>query len=352
MSTEITPEYKALFMADKLTYDSLSQAIRIGKANDHDDKTLRPLMLLKQQYKKQCASNSAKLLKQMSLSQNLLQLEGNWYAIRYVNDKHDTCLKVDIILESHLLQRDGRHERELSRVDLDTLLPAMIDEESLELYKQHLVKQAHDILRHHNIETWSATEEEPVADEDKPVMCSAHAGLRWVQRIMGIKNETQAEEYRRKNYKEVQEAVLSGYASAEKVWEDDDGITYWFDADNILYVRGMQSGVPNIITLYEEDFGFSKPINRMITLEQLAVLRGVKEDLMQLEGDAKEISARVNADVQGINDEISVLESQIALLVSQRQSLLAERDLGNKKTKATKDKYVAEFNKLFKKWDT
>jgi hypothetical protein len=314
---------------------------------------------MKQDYKKICANNSNKVLRAMPLSNNLVQLEGNWHAIRYLNEKADTCLKIDIMRKEdvYLLQRDGRHERELNRNDIETLLPALIDDESLELYKQHLAIKAKELVYEQSgvligdDEEPNEEVEEVIPDEEKPVTVSTHAGLRWVQRVIGIKNEQQAEEYRRKHMVEVNEAVLDAYGKADKVWEDDDDITYWFDPDNIMYVRGMQNGNPNIITLYEEEFGFSKAINRMITLEQLSVLADVRESLRESELAVHETNIRVDYEVQGINDEITVLESQIALLVSQRAKAIADRDLSNKQVKATKDKYTAEFNKLFKKWD-
>jgi hypothetical protein len=314
---------------------------------------------MKQDYKKICANNSNKVLRAMPLSNNLVQLEGNWHAIRYLNEKADTCLKIDIMRKEdvYLLQRDGRHERELNRNDIETLLPALIDDESLELYKQHLAIKAKELVYEQSgvligdDEEPNEEVEEVIPDEEKPVTVSTHAGLRWVQRVIGIKNEQQAEEYRRKHMVEVNEAVLDAYGKADKVWEDDDDITYWFDPDNIMYVRGMQNGNPNIITLYEEEFGFSKAINRMITLEQLSVLADVRESLRESELAVHETNIRVDYEVQGINDEVTVLESQIALLVSQRAKAIADRDLSNKQVKATKDKYTAEFNKLFKKWD-
>lgn len=353
MTNEVSVELKAQFMADKCLYDSLSQAIKLAKTSGCSEKQIRPLTLMKQEYKKLCANNTSKMLRAMPLSINVVQLEGNWHAVRYINEKADMCLKIDIISDAHLLSRDGRYERELTRNDIESLLPALIDEESLELYKQHLAIKAKELIYEQAgvLIDGDEPDEEPIADEDKPTTVSSHAGLRWVQRVIGIKSEQQAEDYRRKHLAEVNEAVLDGYLKAEQVWADEDDITYWFDADNIMYVRGMQNGNPNIITLYEEDFGFSKQINRMITLEQLGVLTGVRDALRGAEEQVVETNTKVDHEVRGINDDITVLESQIALLVSQRAKAMADRDLSNKQVKAHKDKYVAEFNKLFKKWD-
>jgi hypothetical protein len=369
--TDQVTSIKAQFMDDKCLYDSLSQAIRLMRANNNTEKQMRPLTLLKQEYKKLCANNTKKVLSAMPLSTNLWQLDDNWHAIRYINEKADTCLKVEIMSKENasLLMRDGRYERELRRNDIDALLPAIIDEEGLDLYKQHIARKARELILEHTdaVEGFEYSIEEPyeevaeeviVPDDEKPVITSFHAGKRWVQRIiavnnphLNVKNEQQAEDYYRKHMTEINEAVLDAYGMAVKVWEDDDNITYWFDANNVMYVKGFENGVPKIITLYEEDFGFTKEINRMITLKQLEVLSGVYNSLKQAEVTAKEVNARAEADVQGINSEITALESQIALLVSQRAKVMADRDIGNKQVKVHKDRYIAESNKLFTKWD-
>lgn len=358
MSSEVTQQLRDKFMADKCMYDSLSQAIKLLRSNGCSDKQIKPLTLMKQEYKKTCSDNSSRMLRAMPLSNNIVQLDGSWYGIRYLNEKADTCLKIDILRKDDvkLIQRDGRYERELTRRDIESLLPGMLDDEALELYKQHLTQQARALAYGQSGvligDMPEETElEEPMIEEEKPIVVSFHAGKRWAQRVIGIKNEQQAEDYYRKHMVEVNEAVLSAYGKAEKVWEDEDNITYWFDADNIMYVRGIQDGVTKVITLYEEDFGFTKEINRMIALKQLEVLASVRNGLREAEAKVSETNARVDYDVQTINDEITVLESQIAVLVSQRAKAIADRDLDNKQVKANKDKYVAEFNKLFKKWD-
>lgn len=372
MSTDI----KAQFMADKCLYDGLSQAVRLAKNSGLDERDIKPLILLKQKHKKIVVEAHSKLLKIMPLSQNTLPLGDDWYAIRYLNDKTNTEVKIEIMKDKDigLLARDGRYERELTRKELDTMLPGLIDEDALELYKQSLQKRARELVFEHTgvlIDSDGVTSiplgsmpingmpevpevtEEPIEEDDefKPVTVSVHAGMRYVQRRLGIKNEVAAEEYRRKNTEEVIEAVLDGFGTATKVWEDDDEIAYWFDPDNLMYVVGMQGGNPNIITLYEEDFGFDKHINRLVAEEQLKVLAKVKNELNEAEANTADANERLEGEVNGIKDEITALESQIEMLVAKRAKLIADRDLGKKGVKAIRDRYNAEFNKLFKKWD-
>lgn len=354
-------ELRTQFMDDKCLYDSICQAIRLAKKHDIEDSKIKPLLLAKQRDKKAMSEWHKRLLKQMPLSKNVLHLRGSWYAIRYLTEKSVLEVKIELIKDTDisLLMRDGRHERELQRKDLEDLIPALIDEEALAIYKQSLQAKAKEILYEYagilGIEEGDAreivNEESATTEEDNPVTVSAHAGVRYIQRRLGIKNEVSAEEYRRKNLAEVNEAVLDSFGNASKVWEDADGITYWFNQDNIMHVVGVEGGNPNIITIYEEDFGFDKSINRMIVDGQLQVLSKVREELTEVEAHSSDINSRVNQEIQGINDEITMLESQVALLVSKRAKLSSDKELHSRQVKAVKDRYVAEFNKLFKKWD-
>lgn len=373
----MTTDVRAQFMADKCLYDGLSQAIKLGKQIELNDKQLKPLVLMKQKYKKVFSDNTSKLLTSMPLGKNILELGDSWYGIRFLNEKTNMDIKIEPISEQDInyLKRDGRYERELSKKELDTMLPGLISAEVLEVYKQKMQARGRELLFEHTgvlvdsdgvvsklIGTPIAEEPEPVdepteeiiedaVDEDyEPVTVSVHAGLRYVQRKLGIKSEVAAEEHRRKNVRDINEAVLDGFGNAEKVWEDD-GIAYWFDKDNLMYVVGKQDGYPNIITLYEEEFGFDKSINRTITLAQLDVLAKVREELNKAEVNVSGANNLMEGEIQGINDEIRALESQVELLVAKRAKLMADRELGNKQVKAVKDRYVAESNKLFKKWD-
>lgn len=342
----LTDSFKEKFMDDKTEYDSLSQAIRLAKFNGADEKSIQPMITLKQTMKTVCADNSAKILKGMTLSKNMFHLKDNWYAIRYLNEKDDAVLKIDIINEKDvpLLQRDGRHERELSRNDLDMLLPGCIDEISLEIHKQYIGARAREIVYDHlKIEV---AEE---VSEDRPTTVSSHAGRRWVQRVLGIgaNNESVADEYRRKNMVDIGQAVLDGYGRAELMWQGEDGITYWFDGNNIMYVVGNN----NIITLYEEDFGFTRVINRMITLEQAEVLRQAHEHMQDCERKHVNDTKGIEDELQGISDKVKVLEAEIELLIAKKGTLTATREQSSKQLRVVRDTFNAEFNKLFKKWD-
>lgn len=349
-------------MTDKHKYDVICQAFKLAKAEELDGNQLKPLTMAKQKYKKVCAQNTHDLLRSMPLNTNVINMRDNWHAVRYVDTKGNIHLITDLLKpdEVYLIKRDGRNERELSRNDYENLVPAMRDDDALEAYKLQLQADAWvllgeelgidvpDALYEDEQQLEESIEEAELPEEDKPITASLHALLRWIQRIIGVTNEAKAEMYRRNNHDEVNEAVLDGFGTAEKVWEDDDGITYWFDPNNVMYVVGRDS---IIITLYEVSFGFSKAINRMIVFEQLAVLKAAKDALEYQATDSARIASDAESEVQAINDQIALLEAKIAEMVSKRAVEMAQRDEAHKLVNTSRAKYTAEFNKLFKKWD-
>lgn len=353
MSSKVNANFKVNFMTTKIEYDSLSLAIKLARLNGAEEKSIQSLIIMKQKVKDQRVQDDTKMLKSMSLANNIVHLEGSWYAVRYLNEKNDSVLKLDILRAEDIpiLQRDGRNERELSRRDLDTMLPGCLDEAELEIYKQLTTSRAQEYV-------YDVCQVEIVPEAQlevvRPITVSSHAGMRFVQRKLriGMSNETVAEDYRRTHLKEVEAGVLEGYAKSEQVWIADDGMVFNFDEDNVMYVIGNAGGPNNIITLYEEDFGFSKEINRVITIKQLDVLTVARESLRSAEQEHDEAVRGSDDEVRSIADEIALLQAQIELLSAQRVTIMAGREQHTKALRVAKSRYSVEFNKLFKKWDT
>lgn len=352
----ITPEFKELFMKDKFLYDSLSQAIKLAKTNGLNDKQIKPLTMAKQELKTKCAKNNEKLLRGMPLSENIVHLQDSWYAIRHTNDKGDITVKQECLRSEdiHIIKRDGRHENELRRTQLDDFLPAIQSAEALEIYKEQIKSNGHSLVYDHTGvliqgEHVQSTAEE--VEEEKVTTVSSHAGMRWVQRVMNhaTKDDKKAEEYRRMHLQVINTGILDSFGKAHQVWQSDrDGITYWFDETaNMMFVVGSN----NIITLYEEDFGFTPDMNRMIVQEQLKVLAQVHDALRQAEDNHEKGIRLLEGEIKAINDELSILEAQMGLLVAKRATMNAEREQNSKEVKLARARYDVEFDKLFKKWD-
>lgn len=356
MSKQLNESIKSTIMATKAEYDSLHQAIRLAKLHNADDKNIRDMVLAKEELKSRRVSDDAKILKLMTLATNVINMQGSWYAIRYLNDKNDLAISLEILNSNdiHVLQRDCRSERELSRKELAALVPGCIDEVELEIHKQSSINKAHQYLHDYCGIVIEDTESPSEAEVERPVNVSAHVGMRWVQRKLGIgvNNETVAEDYRRTHLKEVEAGVLEGYSNAEVVWVAEDGIEFSFGEDNIMYVKGNQNGYNNLVTLYEEDFGFTKDINRMITFKQLEVLAQARQSLWDTEREQDELLKGTDDAIRDIVDKVALLQSQIELLHAEKATLMSVKDQHLKVMKVARNKYSSEFNKLFKKWNS
>ena len=345
---------KDKFMTDKFTHDSVSQAIKLAKTHDVDARLIKKLTIQKQDLKKICANNSGDLLRLMSLSDNTIDLGNGWYGIRYQNKKLDNHLRVEALVPDgvDMIKRNALLQHDLTQTEIDTLMPALIDEVSLDLYKASVQAEGKRILEDElGVRVGSDEDEEIDVPIVNTVIVSVHAGTRWVQRIHDVPNMKTAKDMYLSDPK-YKDEIIQAHMKAEKVWQDDEGIEYSLDDDNIMYVKGAQNNVPTIITLYEENFGFTKEINRMITLKQLEVLRDKHKQLSEVRDEARDALNSISGNIHRINDEVAVLEDKIKLLLAERTSLQANRDLHNRKVQALDSEYVAEFNKLFRKWDS
>jgi hypothetical protein len=185
----------------------------------------------------------------------------------------------------------------------------------------------------------------PETDITQAVKVSHHAGCRWVQRTKGM-SESQAVDYKRLNVQEVEKEVREGFESAEHIWTAEDGIEYWFDPNNMIYVYAPREH--NIITVYESDFSFAKHINRQIVLEQVQVIKKAWQEYKDAMDCHAEAVEQLDVAIGSVNDQIKVLESELELLKAKRDTLMAEKYESAKLISKASAAYEAECNKLFK----
>src|SRR5690606_24079240 len=95
----ISAKYKEEFIELRTKHDSMSQAIRLAKSYSLGDKAIQPLILVKQELAEELRKGVQKILKSMNLSDNVIHIHGRWYGVRYISDKGDMSLKLDILNE-------------------------------------------------------------------------------------------------------------------------------------------------------------------------------------------------------------------------------------------------------------
>jgi len=329
------------FWADKVRYDSLCQAVKVVSSTGREDLVdqLTPQKTAAKQAYIKALNVLTNLVKVPGSNTNIHHIRDSWYVVRVTTDKNIVGVSVEPFNQRdlYMIERNPSKERDISRAELDTIAPAMLDTEALEEYKIHLRQEANVILESYGIEPSSS---------GCPVV-SVHASRRYVQRILGIKNEALAEEHRRANSLTISEEVLKGFNSAQLIWEGNDGVQYWLDENNIVYVYTDFT----VVTLYEEDFGFDKAINRMVTFAQIEVLNKVYKELYDSEQEYAQKIDSADAEAQNITDQIQVLEAELSKLQARKNLLLATKEEAGKSVNAIRARYNAEFNKLFKKWE-
>ena len=329
------------FWECKVEYDVVTQAIKMASNLGRQD--IASILTTRKETVKGHHSKALQSLTKVASSPgvntNIHHLRGSWYVVRYVNDKNQISVSVEPLLEKdlHLIERDPCLERDLSRTDINSLMPALINEEALEQYKVSQRRGACDMLMEYGIEV----------DSDGCAMVSVHAARRWVQRVVGIKSESQAEDYRRSNSADVTKSVLESFNRAEVLWVGLDGCEYYFDQDNIIYVYNDNT----IITLYEAEFGFDKSINRMIALSQIGIIQKMVDDLRIAEENCENTLRDIQAEFQYVVDEIKEKEAELEKLKARKNVLSSCREETMKSVELSKARFNSEFNKLFKKWE-
>jgi len=342
------------FLEKKIMYESLNVAVRLVTKQMGSTGSIAELIGMKSKAKKdyfeevQSLSNSyfSNCVGGKPVNSNMLQLLDGWYGVAYYNDKKSIDLKFELLIERdiYMLERTGNIHH-FRKNDIETAIVAYIDESSLELYKHSLIQRALEFI--HDYDPEFKYEEvpitsNPVSNFPRP---SSHSSKRWVQRIVNIPNEVEAEDYRRNHLKEVDCSIEEGFSKASKLWEGSDGISYWFDDNNLMYVVGNNV----IITLYEEDFGFTKGINKSIVLLQIEEIKKSYEELGLMEREHEEASREVDKELSGVESQLIELQASMSYLNSCKAALLATKDKSTKGIKMKREQFNNQFNKLFKK---
>lgn len=356
------------YMEIKRRYNALSQALKIAKLYDRHDLAdiINPRRTAANNDRMKCEEA---VIRKMPRNTNLVRIKDDWYGIKFTDGRGKTAFKDDILRDTdlYIIHRNPREEAHLKYTDIEMLLPGVVDAQALDQFKQEIRESAYKILGELGFESPVSTPAttgviETVAvpvvfpeEQEQPAMktiVSTHSTKRWAERVYKLP-EPKAIEYARINRKQLEDEILAGYKTADHVWTANDGSRYFFDPENMMYVVGDNpTGVgENIITLYEEDFGFTKEINRVIVFKQLEVLKSMHENLLEAESAHKLLIDSTGAKLIGVDGQIKVLKAHLELLEQEKSSLMADRDVSHKQVRLKREQHNQEFDKLFKKWE-
>ena len=339
--SEVKESLRAKVITSRKEYDSFFYAVKIANEEGLSNEQIQVLIQGKSVAKKYRIEADKELKSVMPSDTNMVKLTDNWYALQYVNGKASIIMDmVPMTSEDAItIQRNPERERHLSNSDMSNIVCALKDQVALDIYNSQVTKRAREIIL-----DYLGVEIKDKQDSQN-MHVSVHSGLRWVQRKLGILNEVKAEEYRRSNVAQIEKDILLAYSSADLLWVGEDA-EYYFDEDNIMYVVGDNT----IITLYEENFGFNKSINRRIVFDQVGVLRETQEHLKETERKHEELSEDTSRGMDQINNQLALLEDEIELLTARKTVLSVRYAAGEREVRSANARHQSEFNKLFKKW--
>jgi len=325
--------------------------------------------------KEQMAELMDKALRTMKLATNVERLWDDWYVVRHVRPGGETALELKCLIpgETLRLRRDGRNDRELTRADLDMYLPAMENTFSKHLWQDEVKLEVTRLYPIYAIEKPKAEEVKPkgivtpdghvIAYEPKELeviepkqdnSVTVHAGGRFVQRklLLHVTSLEKAQKHFLQNVSEIKPMILEAFnaPTTELLFEDEEGIAYYFDADNFVYLWGKADG--RIITYYEEDFGFAKHINRNIVIQQVEELKNAFEYYKQLQVDNANEHESAKSSLDLLEDEEALLLAKLEAIKAHKKEITASLDLSDKTLASHKKEYEAERNKLFRKSKT
>lgn len=314
-----------------------------------------------------------KALKTMKLASNVERLWDDWFVVRHVRPGGETALELKCLIpgETPRLRRDGRNDRELTRAELDLLLPAMENTYSKHLWQDEVKLEVANLYPIYAIEKPKVEVEDQVVVKPLPKLVvedkqgetvvevvepkdnsvTVHAGGRFVQRklLLHVNSLDKAQKHFLHNIAEIKPMILESFHSpdTELLFEDEEGIAYYFDKDNFVYLWGKPDG--RIITFYEEDFGFAKHINRSIVMQQVEELKNAYEYYCQLQVENAREHEESKEALALLEDEEALLLAKLEAVRAHKTEITASLELSDKTLASHKKEYEAERNKLFRK---
>lgn len=143
---------------------------------------------------------------------------------------------------------------------------------------------------------------------------------RWVERVLYIEDNKEVKEYVVKNDEILRSNIDTTFNHSDYIYTGQigDNITRnYYIKDDIILVANTTNDA--LITVYRIDLGLTKELNK-------TVIKGLIDELTKLKAEKEEIDHEVNneidvinADIDGISDNIKILESQIEMLRAEKK---------------------------------
>lgn len=163
--------------------------------------------------------------------------------------------------------------------------------------------------------------------------CTNHFNKRWTERIVGLKDEKDVNEYITLNKEMISEHSNKTFEFAQFIYHGQIGDNVsrnYYIKDDIVFVANTTNDA--FITVYKVDLGFTSELNATVRkglLEEIEKLTKEKEDIefeILLEVEDKE------SDIQNADEQIKILEEQLNNLKKDRD--FKKQEISNIKSKS------------------
>lgn len=325
----------------KFDVDVASRVLELMEEHDSPQEKIEKVEKKLRQHRNQYAALKEGAMNGFDATKSVVPLKEGWYAVLCISSKGEKTIKLYPFKkeEADILSLKPSKDRHLTQENVETLAPALLDEETVLLYEKKVQDYAYMLLSEMGEELYSK------AEETYKMGPSTHACKRWVQRRKGMRDEIKAETYVKENLSEVQEEIMELFYTSKQVWDDETGIKYWLSEDNVVFIVGGNT----IITLYEKDFGFSPTINRLIIFAQLQVIEKSREELQEVEERHYRETEAIEEIISQYNSEIKTLEAKIKEIKESKNVLEKQKRVLCRQREVASRTFNEQVNKLFRK---
>jgi hypothetical protein len=152
-----------------------------------------------------------------------------------------------------------------------------------------------------------------------------HFTERWVERIVGITNQKERDDYISRNRQMITEHANETFEHADFIYKGaiGDNITknYYIKDDNI-YVTNTSDDA--FITIYKIDLGFTPELNATVRKGLMVEIAKLTEEKNEIDQRAEEEVLSKYYEADKMEDEIKILELQVANMKKQREFIKEE----------------------------
>lgn len=184
-----------------------------------------------------------------------------------------------------------------------------------------------------NLEAGAKTEEVTTEEvKAKKRNITKHFAERWVERILGIKEQSEANKYISTNRDKIVADANKSFEFSEFLYKGqigDNTTKNYHIKDNMIFVTNTDDNA--FITIYKTDFGFSDKINT-------SVRKGLVEEVIQLREEKFQADFAVEEELEEKQQELYQLDDEIKIALEQLNNLKERRKFADEEVRNIKKK--------------